>query len=300
MESVPQFPTFDEWFHHMQSHNHKWYQVAFTSQSWNCNICELSDVSYSSRDALLSHLKQQHSTDFPAETLESISRQTKYRTRRPSEECLICSLYVEDMPGSRLPSGKRKNDTATNRPGKRARKGLSAARPQFEKPDSSQHNASGEGSSNSVLIDDSASDEAAWRIHRHISGHLQSLMLWTIRLISLQQEESTISDQDIKSDIVDIDSSVHDDGTTSGISDIGRVSDIEIDDDPSNIEYTNDVFDPNPSMQHSTEQSDTESCTSKEPTPYSQDSNWDHITFYDEISIDEDQVLQNFIRSKNG
>lgn len=104
---------------------------------------------------------------------------------------------------------------------KRARKGREGPYSSFPRMELGSQGNAGKENIGPRSSDSPASAEHTWLANRHIAEHLQSLMLLTIRLIELRQDDATL-DEDVKSDIVNVD-------TALGKEDIGTVSDVSID-----------------------------------------------------------------------
>ena len=72
-------------------------------------------------------------------------------------------------------------------------------------------------------VDSVENDADGWLVSRHISGHLRSLMLLTIRLVALQMENEADPGGDTqKSDIGDIVSGIDNGGSPPGNDGIGK------------------------------------------------------------------------------
>ncbi|KAL7950104.1 hypothetical protein V8C42DRAFT_340972 [Trichoderma barbatum] len=96
-EAHPVYPTFDEWFSHMELHDWQWHQQVYLTSSWVCTICDFNPDVYSSPQTLYSHLEESHSSDFTNAQLQAISRQSKTEQPRASDDCLLCCFAVEEQ-----------------------------------------------------------------------------------------------------------------------------------------------------------------------------------------------------------
>ncbi|KAL2194028.1 hypothetical protein P885DRAFT_43743 [Corynascus similis CBS 632.67] len=200
-EGHPVYPSFGLWFSHMKSHNKKWHQRVYLTPGWVCVVCDDSHEVYRSAGALHLHLTEAHQDMFDASRLHAISRQSKIERPRAGNECLLCCFTVEEIAaGSRTGLPKRQKKQLHQDSDKRSRTALEMRdqNPLREVEDSS------DASDDSLDAENELASDNAELMARHIAGHLQALMLLTIRLASLQNEEDDDDGQDANSDSVDL------------------------------------------------------------------------------------------------
>ncbi|KAL7958816.1 hypothetical protein V8C34DRAFT_281798 [Trichoderma compactum] len=223
-EAHPAYPTFDEWFKHMELHDWRWHQQVYLTSSWVCTVCEFNPDVYSSPQALYSHLEASHSCDFSSAQLQAISRQSKTEQPRASNDCLLCCFAVQEQGHSdEAVFPKRRKEQPKQDASKSARKTLEMANPD-------SHTSDLEFSDTSSDSDDMKSHqrrkqrnkERSKVVARHVAVHLQVLMLLTLRLAAALQDDDGDLEDGTKSDSVDID-----EGNSASIgTDLGRLSHI--------------------------------------------------------------------------
>ncbi|KAL6881284.1 hypothetical protein J3F83DRAFT_47012 [Trichoderma novae-zelandiae] len=227
-EAHPAYPTFDEWYRHMELHDWRWHQRVYLTSSWMCTICEFSLHTYISPQALYSHLEESHSGEFTHAQLQAISRQSKTEQPRTSNECLLCCFAVEEQGncGEAVFPKRRKGQTKQEA-SKSARKTLEMANP-------NPHSSDSELSDTSSDSDDVGSDHRTQRskgrskaVSRHVAVHLQVLMLLTLRFAAALRDNDGGVDDGTKSDSVDIDEG----NSASNGTDLGRLSHVTSEDD---------------------------------------------------------------------
>ncbi|KAF3072631.1 hypothetical protein CFAM422_005299 [Trichoderma lentiforme] len=225
-EAHPAYPTFDEWFTHMELHDSRWHQQIYLTSSWVCTICEFNQDVYSSPQALYSHLEESHSSDFTNEQLQAISRQSKTEEPRASDDCLLCCFEVQDKGNTDEPMfPKRRKGQPMQEASKRARKTLEMTSP-------NPHNSDLDLSDNSSDSDDMSSHQnrrqrnkdRSKAVARHVAVHLQVLMLLTLRFVAALEHDDEGLDDGTKSDSVNIDEG---NSASIGGTDLGKLSHID-------------------------------------------------------------------------
>lgn len=172
----------------------------YLTPDWVCAVCEDSHDIYRSAGALHLHLTEAHQDMFAASRLHAISRQSKIERPRAWNECLLCCFTVEEAtagPKTGLP--KRQKKQLHQESDKRSRTALEMRDPNPPREVEDYSDASDD----SLDVEDKLASDDAEMMARHIAGHLQTLMLLTIRLASLQNEKEEDDGQDANSDSVD-------------------------------------------------------------------------------------------------
>ncbi|KAL6836583.1 hypothetical protein J3E69DRAFT_32659 [Trichoderma sp. SZMC 28015] len=225
-EAHPAYPTFDEWFTHMELHDSRWHQQIYLTSSWVCTVCEFNQDVYSSPQALYSHLEESHGSDFTNEQLQAISRQSKTEEPRASDDCLLCCFEVQDKGTTDEPMfPKRRKGQPKQEASKRARKTLEMTSP-------NPHNSDLDLSDNSSDSDDMSSHQnrrqrnkdRSKAVARHVAVHLQVLMLLTLRFAAALEHDDEDLDDGTKSDSVNIDEG---NSASIGGTDLGKLSHID-------------------------------------------------------------------------
>ena len=204
-EAHPAYPTFDEWLGHMGSHGRRWRQQVYLTSSWECPLCESNLDAYPCQHALYSHLEEAHGHDFTSEQLRVISRQSATEQQRAWNDCLLCCCAV-DTYEALIPKRWRR---------RLQRESAKAAKTSTESPgpDLSYFDLLGFSSDSSSDSDDNMSfyrqswfqsEARSKAMGRHIAGHLQMLMVLTMRLAALHSDDEGWDD-DIRSVSVTID-----------------------------------------------------------------------------------------------
>ncbi|EER44818.1 conserved hypothetical protein [Histoplasma capsulatum H143] len=267
-ESHAQFAEFADWFNHMQSHEENWHKKIYTVTSWTCPDCFRDGGKFISSQHLLVHLLKYHTDVYPVEILKTISRCSSEELPRAQDECLLCGYKLEQTaPPKHLYSGKRRKRPPREMKSKSARTNLAMSNPKphslsDERPEDDDDISLGSNSSKIMAL--------------HISGHLQMLMLLTVRLALIQNNQET---------------SIQ--GTNSGS------INADIDDNSSCGLSTNDSLE-------ATEEELSESASTSDgefdpvlETPVPDNdllSDWSHIPRRD-VAPEEDEFLQQVIKS---
>ncbi|OJD25141.1 hypothetical protein ACJ73_03485, partial [Blastomyces percursus] len=172
-ESHPLFSEFDGWMNHMQGHGHGWYQEGFHLMSYVCLLCEPKPEFYIDSQRLLAHMSDQHSELCTKEDREIISRHSTIRKPTPNK-CRLCLYEIwKTVPPSHLYSRKRRKQ-----PWRWKARVLD--------------------------VEGSPGSKASKTMALHVARHLQILMLLTVRLASIQNDQETLI-EDINSNSVNVD-----------------------------------------------------------------------------------------------
>ncbi|KAL5086064.1 hypothetical protein Trisim1_009691 [Trichoderma cf. simile WF8] len=225
-EAHPAYPTFDEWFTHMELHDSRWHQQIYLTSSWVCTICEFNQDVYSSPQALYSHLEESHSSDFTNEQLQAISRQSKTEEPRASDDCLLCCFEVQEKGNTDEPMfPKRRKGQPKQEASKSARRTLEMTSPNPHKSDLDlSDNSSDSDDMSSHQNRRQRNKDRSKALARHVAVHLQVLMLLTLRFAAALEHDDEDLDDGTKSDSVNIDEG---NSASIGGTDLGKLSHIE-------------------------------------------------------------------------
>ncbi|KAL6898351.1 hypothetical protein GGI43DRAFT_92415 [Trichoderma evansii] len=182
----PSYPTFNEWNRHMELHNWRWYQQAYSTPSWWCTFCGPNHDVYTSPKALYSHLSEIHRGNFTREQLQAISRQSKVERPRAWNECFLCCFTIDEQESKDESTvSKRQEEEQKQKTVKSSRKNLEMTSPSHHNPDLDLSDTS--DSDNSDFHQQTRQRKDHWDVAgRHIAAHLQVLMLLALRFAALK------------------------------------------------------------------------------------------------------------------
>ncbi|KAK4081664.1 uncharacterized protein Triagg1_2405 [Trichoderma aggressivum f. europaeum] len=225
-EAHPAYPTFDEWFTHMELHDSRWHQQIYLTSSWVCTVCEFNQDVYSSPQALYSHLEESHGSDFTNAQLQAISRQSKTEEPRASDDCLLCCFEVQEKGNTGEPMfPKRRKGQPKQEASKSARKTLEMTSPNSHGPDLDLSDTSSDSDDMSSHQNKrQRNKDRSKAVARHVAVHLQVLMLLTLRFAAALQHDDEDLDDGAKSDSVNIDEG---NSASIGGTDLGKLSHID-------------------------------------------------------------------------
>ncbi|EER44821.1 conserved hypothetical protein [Histoplasma capsulatum H143] len=226
-DSHPHFSEFNDWLKHMQGHGQHWYQELFQVMSWRCLDCTPDLKVFINSHRLLLHMQEQHKEHYTDRQIEIISRNSTGREPR-LDKCRLCYYKIgETASPKHLYSRKRRKQPLQEMEIKIARANSEMSHP---KPHSSIDDPSFDFDRRAESDDDGSDDadgspnpKAAKTMALHVAGHLQVLMLLTVRLASIQSNEEILIEN------IDNDSANADvDCNSSCEYDFGKLSDIDL------------------------------------------------------------------------
>ncbi|PKK53047.1 hypothetical protein CI102_4119, partial [Trichoderma harzianum] len=165
-EPLKRFPTSTTWFDHMlEAHGKNWHREVHLPTWWICPLCNNQETSYPKMQDLSEHISRLHGAVFTEQQIQIIVQQSRLRAPRSQDVCPLCCLPMKDEQD-------RDEDQATPNP----------QVPAFQ----SQGQLSVE------------------TIARHVAAHLQGIMLFSLRMISLDAAtDKSTDDRDISGDTDD-------------------------------------------------------------------------------------------------
>jgi pSer/pThr/pTyr-binding forkhead associated (FHA) protein len=218
-ETSPRYASSSEWLKHMiDSHGRSWHKIVHPTVSWACPICEANVILPRPQD-LTAHMQEAHDGVFSGTQIQAIVQQSKVATTRSAEICPICSLSMVDKEetlskkrGAHALMPEDSNLTVVPVSFKRPRKD-EAFGPR-EHPRSPQPVP--DGYTTGEPADPVFNAPKSELIGKHIAGHLQSIMLLTLRLMSVGNEtDSSALESDAESDAADLGQANSDSGTNA-------------------------------------------------------------------------------------
>ncbi|KAI8654177.1 hypothetical protein NCS56_01374300 [Fusarium sp. Ph1] len=180
--SLPRFATPRKWLQHMlETHGSEWHRVVHAPSQWICPLCHDTTVKYPSPDDLKKHLDNGHDKAvFTDPQKWRIVRQSQASYLRPRNECPICGLSIQDQEDS-LRNTRNDNDKNKRNASDDIIGNQTSALP--------IRGSDSKGSSSTTSLPPEV-------IARHIAGHLRTIMLLTLRIISIDGPVELSSDGD--------------------------------------------------------------------------------------------------------
>ncbi|KAL4862729.1 hypothetical protein BDV12DRAFT_202760 [Aspergillus spectabilis] len=165
------FASSTEWFQHTVSeHGDSWHREVHAPSSWICPLCTEQNANLLTPEALSDHLHSDHDGIFNTQQVKAIVRQSKFPFPRQDSTCPLCCLPVSDdqnaSAGNQASSDMKLSDETLSLP----------------QPGDSRSKRIRINPGHSLF---SGNRTSAWTIASHMCSHLQYIMLFTLRLISI-------------------------------------------------------------------------------------------------------------------
>lgn len=191
----PRFSTSTQWFGHMLTHGQKWHREVYKPLSWACPLCADEDTRFSKSDDLTAHLKNFHNGTFTEPQVQAIVGQSRFQFSRSQNTCPLCCVSVNNQQN---PPQQRKGNSSKESPLKRAHYEENQVYANtrikidtgYTQPDP---NMADSRHIKTELDPKTLADQSSINGVRgegevmasHVAEHLQSVMLLTLRLISI-------------------------------------------------------------------------------------------------------------------
>lgn len=204
IESLPSFSSITSWREHMLSHHSSWTQNIHRQPMWKCPYNHETDALFPTPDHLYGHIRALHKDTYTnlddTNILERIGRSVVDALRAPNT-CPICCFIPKGMESQEqisatLPDGKglhgapkRVKSPIRNSNNKRARIAIFGAEPSTT---SQTRTSSPDSLRRDEIVTDSKSDEltpVSRAMETHITGHLQFLMVLSLKLMETRTED---------------------------------------------------------------------------------------------------------------
>ncbi|KAH8126046.1 hypothetical protein FP744_10005040 [Trichoderma asperellum] len=248
---VNQFATSRAWFSHMlETHGQNWHREIHLPVWWICPLCNSAETSFSRAQDLSEHISKLHDDIFTRPQIRVIVNQSQLRSPRPQDICPLCCLSMRDeqQDGEKPHLGLAQTNLLLKDqiPGKGHKriKTEAGSSQQIQHSDVHSEGETEEMVSNagtqSVQNTQRVNIEA---IARHVAAHLQVMMLFTLRMMSLdvpyakEDEKSLSSSTDHDSSRVGLEQQRSEQGTSTFIG-ISEEQDNDMDFDGPPIEDT--------------------------------------------------------------
>ncbi|KAJ0419564.1 hypothetical protein BJY00DRAFT_154308 [Aspergillus carlsbadensis] len=171
-QPLVRFASSWEWLQHtVGEHGETWYREVHAPSAWICPLCTEESASFLTADSLAEHLHNYHDGIFKGQHVKAIVRQSRFPSSRPDSTCPLCSLPVTDGQSTEIRKPGNGHDDQVGGKGyplepddnvtKRRRTGYNEARPSETSP-------------------------SGTALATHMTAHLQSILLLTLRLISIE------------------------------------------------------------------------------------------------------------------
>ncbi|KAL2808196.1 hypothetical protein BJX63DRAFT_42789 [Aspergillus granulosus] len=224
-QAPPRFASSTEWFHHMiGDHGKNWHREVHAPSSWICPLCIEKEAEFSDPESLSEHLNICHEDIFNDQQIKAIVRQSRFASPGPEYSCPLCCFPISDdqhplaFQERRNIEGSSKGNQYIPRPDDSGPKRIRIDTSHLQSSDSSIHPAS---------------------IAIHMAAHLQSIMAFSMRLMSIGPIKDTTGSQSAATDTDDqsswIGSGPKD--PDQGISTYLQKDSLEHDDDIMDFEY---------------------------------------------------------------
>ncbi|RSL44910.1 hypothetical protein CEP53_011015 [Fusarium sp. AF-6] len=190
---LPRFSTSSKWFQHMaETHGAEWHRRVYAPSRWICPLCHDNTIDYSSPEDLESHLGEEHeSVGLTAAQKEMVIKQSRASCPRPRGDCPLCCFPIKDGQTYDQRSRNRNEHNKRSRSPQDFEPDGDSKR--FRKQTSSWTSALPE-SENDPEGSPSASNPAPEVIAGHVAGHLRTIMLLTLKIISIEGPTEVSSD----------------------------------------------------------------------------------------------------------
>lgn len=275
----------------MDHHSRQWHQQVYSLSTWVhvCTLCESNHGFYGNQQDLYLHLKNSHSSNFTNEQLQVISRQSKIKQPKTWNECFLCCFEVEEQGDQgRVTFLKRRKGLLKQETFKSSRKTYAMKHPSHPNSDPDLSDTSSNPGIGSHRHRSRQIEDRSKAMARHIAGHLQVLMLLTLRFAALQKDDGTLMDDDVRSDSVDID----DASDASKGNDLESLSDID-----SRADITIKAMDDTDDEGDAMDVDDDDAGKDDISIP---DTDFDLMyvpRHYDDLAIEDDDFLQKVVES---
>ncbi|KAJ0414790.1 hypothetical protein BJY00DRAFT_18664 [Aspergillus carlsbadensis] len=199
--SIPRFQSSRQWLQHMvTTHGESWYRKIHAPSSWICPLCNELGPSPQGPDGLSAHFESCHTGLFDEDQLVAIVRQSIYRVPRPRDTCPLCCFQIGEEPVSQ--SHVERNSTINQQAkhhiptpdgfqSKRLKGEMGHSQPKNHRDSHFGGNVAPEKEPNAGEESVPISALGSETIGSHVAAHLQTVMLLTLRLISIDSTEDS-------------------------------------------------------------------------------------------------------------
>ncbi|UKZ68424.1 uncharacterized protein TrAtP1_009460 [Trichoderma atroviride] len=196
------FATSRAWFSHMlETHGQNWHREIHLPIWWICPLCNSKETTFSRAQDLSEHISKLHDETFTKPQIQVIVHQSQLRSPRPQDMCPLCCLSMRDEDRQErtfkvAQPDLSSKDQVPEESHKRAKTETGSIQPV-------QHSVVGsEGEMKESTGTQSAQNLERVNIEaiaRHVAAHLQGIMLFTLRMMSLDVLNATADEKSLSS-----------------------------------------------------------------------------------------------------
>ncbi|KAL7946792.1 hypothetical protein V8C42DRAFT_318821 [Trichoderma barbatum] len=208
-EPLHRFATSRDWFSHMlETHGQNWHREVHLPTWWICPLCNNQDTTYAKSQDLSEHISKLHGDVFTEQQIQIIVQQSRLRAPRPQDVCPLCCLSMKD--GQEPDEDDRVLRKAFPKLSVQSDQTIESYKRIKTETGSiqlDQHSDVNDVPTEQVTPDrqtpafQSQQPLNVETIARHLSAHLQGIMLFTLRIVALDTiADKTTDDKTLSGD----------------------------------------------------------------------------------------------------
>ncbi|KAL6786740.1 hypothetical protein J3E68DRAFT_447103 [Trichoderma sp. SZMC 28012] len=287
-EPLKMFATSRAWFSHMlETHGQNWHREVHLPAWWSCPLCNNQETTYPKSQDLSEHISRLHSDVFTEQQIQVIVHQSRLRAPRPQDTCPLCCLSMNDEQNTDQ-DGQLSRKTFLKLPNKGEQLTESSKRIKTETgsiqldqhSDTSTESTEQETPNPQTPASQNQGQLNIETIARHVAAHLQGIMLFSLRIISLDAVADKSTDDKTLSG-----------NTDNDLSRLGSNQQLSLPETQEIVDSINDLLVQNESM-------DVDNSLVEDTIPdCEQDMNWQDFIPNSEPPPEADTFLQEVIDS---
>lgn len=164
---------------------------------WVCPLCNSQDTTYSRAQDLSDHISELHNDIFTEPQIQIIVRQSRLRSPRPQDICPLCCLSMKEKDSDDkehvLRQGFPKSSLRDEEPSE-SHKRIKTETGSTQQNQQSHVNFEPPTEDSEIQSSQSQSLLYIEAIASHVAAHLQGIMLFTLRMMSLRAAPDTSTD----------------------------------------------------------------------------------------------------------
>ncbi|KAH0525904.1 hypothetical protein TsFJ059_009304 [Trichoderma semiorbis] len=271
----------------LETHGQNWHREVHLPAWWSCPLCNNQETTYPKSQDLSDHISKLHSDVFTEQQIQIIVHQSQLRAPRPQDTCPLCCLSMNDEQNTNRDIQPSK-ETPLKVPNKGEQLTESSKRIKIEtgSVQLDQHSDTDTGSSEQetpnpqIPVSQSQGQLNIETIARHVAAHLQGMMLFSFRMISLDAAVDKSTDDKVLSG-----------NTDNDLSRLGSNQQLSVPETQEIVDSINDLLVQDESM-------DVDYPLVEDAIPdCEQDLNWQDFIPYSEPLPEADTFLQQVIDS---
>lgn len=271
----------------LETHGQNWHREVHLPAWWSCPLCNNQETTYPKSQDLLEHISRLHSDVFTEQQIQIIVHQSRLRAPRPQDTCPLCCLSMNDEQNTDQ-DGQLSRKTLSKFPNKGEQLTESSKRIKTEAgsiqldqhSDTDTESTEQETPNPQKQASQSPSQLNIETIARHVAAHLQGIMLFSLRMISLDAVADKSTDDKALSG-----------NTDNDLSRLGSNQQLSLPETQEIVDSINDLLVQNESM-------DVDNSLVEDTIPdCEQDMNWQDFIPNSEPPPEADAFLQQVIDS---